>query len=718
MTSICTPNNQITSGSRADRKRGEGAIEEQLRFEQLLSEISGTLNGLDLDKINHFIPAALGRISEFLGSDMSTLMQLNERTGELVHTHQWVRPGLSFNLDFTDFDMGKSVPWLIGELTKLEPIPISCPDDFPEVANLEKELAKTLEIKSVLWVPVGVRGKLAACIVLNTLRRQVDWPVHLVSRLKLMGEVFASALTRAHGEQELNERLVFERLASELSAQLVALPADQPVDTTINDALRRIGEFMQVDRCYISQFSDDMSEFRVTHMWTAPGISQEDVAFEVVPSELMPWCMKRMRNDEPVIFAAPNEMPAEAVLEKEYCRKAGLKSLAIAPVIVGGKVFGNIGFDTIGRKRDWPKDTLDRLRLLGQIMGNTITRKRVDEGLRRAHDEIRALKERLEAENNYLRKEVERDLLGEGIHGHSDVMRGVLRQVEQVANTGATVLLTGETGTGKELVASAIHRLSSRRERPMVKVNCAALPATLVEAELFGREKGAYTGAMTKQTGRFELADGSTLFLDEIGELPVDLQVKLLRVLQEGEFERLGSSRLIKVDVRVIAATNRDLEKAIREERFREDLYYRLNVFPIAVPPLRARLDDIPALVWAFVEELGERMGKEIEAIHEPSMEMLLRYDWPGNVRELRNVVERAMILNRGTILHIDLPQRPEVFAGSSLALEDVERRHIKSVLSQSHWRIGGKGGAAELLGLKSTTLRSKMEKLGIKRSD
>jgi transcriptional regulator with GAF, ATPase, and Fis domain len=633
-----------------------------------------------------------------------------------VHTHQWVRPGFSFNLDFTDFDMGKSVPWLIRELTSLEPILISCPDDFPEAASREKALAMKLQIESVLWLPVAVRGTLAACMVLNTLRRQVAWPEHLVSRLKLIGEVFASALTRARGEQELSEQLRFERLVSELSAHLVALPADQPIDSTINDALRRIGEFTQVDRCFIDQFSDDMSEFRVTHLWTAPGIPHDEFVSEVVLSNYVPWYTKRMTNDEPVIFSDPDEMPAEAVNEKEYCRKVGIKSSAIVPLMVGGKAMGNIGFDMIRHERTWPDDALERLRLVGHILGNTITRKRNDDVLLRAHDEIHALKERLEAENVYLRKEIERDYSREGIHGHSEVMRDVLRQVEQVAATGATVLLTGETGTGKELVAAAIHRLSSRRDRPLVKVNCAALPATLIEAELFGREKGAYTGAMTKQTGRFELADGSTIFLDEIGELPVDLQVKLLRVLQAGEFERLGSSRVIKVDVRVVAATNRDLVNAMKDGRFREDLYYRLNVFPITVPPLRARLDDIPALVWAFVEEIGESMGKKIEAIHEPSMAILQRYNWPGNVRELRNVVERALILNRGRILHIDLPQRSEVFAASSLALEDVERQHIESVLNQTHWRISGKGGAAGLLGLKSTTLRSKMAKLGIER--
>jgi transcriptional regulator with GAF, ATPase, and Fis domain len=715
---LCDQPAARAAAAMADRERDAAALAEQLRFERLLSEISGTLNGLDFDQINRFIPTALGNVSELLGSDLSTFLQTSEDTGEFLHTHQWVAPGVSFDMDFTGVDLAKSVPWLVGEMNKLEPIHIAGLDDFPEAAHREKALAKQLNIQSVLWVPVAVRGKLTACIVLNTLHRQAIWPEHLVRRLSIMGEVFANALSRARSEQVLAEQLKFERLVGELSAQLLAMSTDQQIDSTINDALRKLGEHMRVDRCLIDQFSDDMSEFRVTHMWRAPGIVEDKFVFEAMLSNYVPWYTKRMRNDEPIIFTDPDEMPAEAVNEKKYCRKTGIKSSAIVSLMIGGKAIGNIGFDMIRHERTWPEDTLKRLRLLGRVLGSSLNRRRNDDRLRQAHNEIKTLKERLEAENVYLRKEIERDYSQVGILANSDAMRDVLRQIEQVADTGATVLLTGETGTGKELVASAIHRLSSRGDRPLVKVNCAALPATLVEAELFGREKGAYTGAMNKQIGRFELADGSTLFLDEIGELPPELQVKLLRVLQEGEFERLGSSRVIKVDVRVVAATNRDLDKAIREGRFREDLYYRLNVFPITVPPLRARPGDIPALVWEFVEELGEQMGKKIDAIREPSMELLQRYDWPGNVRELRNVVERALILNRGSTLRIDLPLKQDTAAAPGLTLEDVERRHIESVLSTTHWRISGKGAAAELLGLKSTTLRSRMAKLGIKRAD
>jgi len=328
--------------------------------------------------------------------------------------------------------------------------------------------------------------------------------------------------------------------------------------------------------------------------------------------------------------------------------------------------------------------------------------------------EVEELRRRLELENLYLREEVKLIHRHGDIVGDSPAIREVLAQVEKVSGTGASVLLLGETGTGKELVAQRIHDLSPRRDRPMITVNCAALPPTLMESELFGREKGAYTGAVSREVGRFELADGSTLFLDEVGELSPDLQAKLLRALESGEFERVGSSRTLRVDVRVVAATNRDLAAAVREGSFRKDLFYRLNVFPIQVPALRERREDIPLLVWAFVEELGQSTGRAIEKIPQRAMESLQHYAWPGNVRELRNVVERSMILSRGGTLRLTLPEAGEAVAGEPLTLDEAQRRHIRKVVEACGGRISGPGGAAERLGLKPTTLRSRMERLGL----
>jgi len=300
--------------------------------------------------------------------------------------------------------------------------------------------------------------------------------------------------------------------------------------------------------------------------------------------------------------------------------------------------------------------------------------------------------------------------------GESAAIRRVLDQLKHVAATDSTVLLLGETGTGKELIATYAHARSARRARAMVRVNCSAIPATLMESELFGREKGAYTGAQARQIGRFELAHNSTMFLDEIGDMPLDTQVKLLRVLEERQFERLGSPHAIPVDTRIIAATHRNLEEGIATGTFREDLFYRLNVFPIEIPPLRERADDIPLLTWRFVEEFSKRSGKHVEVIPSENMAALCQYGWPGNIRELRNVVERAMIVATGPRLTITLPAESRAARRRSTTLADVTKNHIRGVLESVGWRIRGAGGAAERLGLKPTTLETRMARLGLSR--
>jgi len=335
-----------------------------------------------------------------------------------------------------------------------------------------------------------------------------------------------------------------------------------------------------------------------------------------------------------------------------------------------------------------------------------------------ALSEIKMLKDQLEAERAYLQEEIKLEYNHDKIIGQSDGLKYVLYKVEQIAGSDTTVLVLGETGTGKELVARAIHGLSLRKNRSLVKVNCAALPTNLIESELFGHEKGAFTGSHARRLGRFEVANGATLFLDEIGELPLELQSKLLRVLQDGEFERLGSSHTFKVDVRIVAATNRNLEEEVRKGRFREDLLYRLNIFPITMPPLRDRMEDIPLLVDFYVKKISKRMGKTIELISTGVMSSLQNYHWPGNVRELENVIERAVINSSGPKLRlVDELKKP--FKGLSTnnkTLDAVERDYIVQTLEQTHWKIGGKDSAAEILGLDRSTLRARMRKLGIQK--
>ncbi len=360
------------------------------------------------------------------------------------------------------------------------------------------------------------------------------------------------------------------------------------------------------------------------------------------------------------------------------------------------------------------RDGAGRPRYFISVVKDITDHKKMEKELKSQLHEIEELEKQLEQENLYLREESRALLQGGPLVGNCPALRAVMTQVQQVAPTDSTVLLLGETGTGKGLVAQVIHDLSPRKARIMVKVDCASIPSALIESELFGREKGAYTGALTSQIGRFESANGSTIFLDEIGELSPELQAKLLRFVQDAEFERLGSSKTIRSDVRVIAATNRNLLKEVKEGRFREDLYYRLSVFPIHVPPLRERIEDIPLLVQAFANEFSSRMRKKVSQVPRRVLEGLQRYQWPGNVRELRNVIERAFILTEGDVLNVRIPDRHPEKAPAPTTLQEADTNHILSALEACHWRIKGPHGAARLLGLKPSTLYTKMSKLGI----
>ena len=507
-------------------------------------------------------------------------------------------------------------------------------------------------------------------------------------------------------------RLAFGRLVSGLAARFVNIPAGD-VDEAIVDGQHQLVEALGIDRSGLWQFTDDGEDLAYTHVWSRP-------EFPVPPShdfsarEQFPWLLSKVRANQAVWNASPRDVPDP--IDQKNMRRRGIQSSALLPLTVEGHVIGAIGFATLRSEATWSPYVREQLVLLATVFAHALARKRSRERLEKALADVEGLRQQLARENVELRQEV-RALTGPRvIAAESPPVRTVLAQIESVAPTNATVLLLGETGTGKEVFAQAIHDRSARRGRPMVRVNCAAIPAALIENELFGRERGAYTGALSRQIGRFELAEGSTLFLDEIGDLPLESQVKLLRVIQDKVLERLGSVDPIRVDVRLIAATNRDLERAVAERTFREDLYYRLNVFPITVPPLRERVEDIPVLVWSFIEEFARSSGKRIDSISKESLAALRKYPWPGNVRELRNLIERAIILARGPLLVVEPPALAAAVPPTSANLAEVQAEHIRGVLERVGWRVRGRGGAAELLGMKPTTLDSRMARLGIRR--
>jgi len=518
--------------------------------------------------------------------------------------------------------------------------------------------------------------------------------------------------------KELEQDLEFEKLLSEVSATFANIPAKE-VDREIKDVLRRVAGMFALDRGSVMQYSKDLGQIHATHSWAKDGLPEFFVLSAGGPfltKKHFPWVTEKMSHQETVAFSDVDALPKKAEKDRETFHKLGVKSGISIPHFVEGSFLFTVTFGSTRSGQAWTEDTIQRLRRLGEVFSNAILRKNADQEIQKAFSEIRELKDRLQEENIFLLKEIKTIRKHPDIIGESDAIKRVLAGVEQVAQRNTTVLILGETGTGKELVARAIHGSSARKSRPMVTVNCAALPATLVEAELFGREKGAYTGALSKQVGRFEIAEASTIFLDEIGELPLELQVKLLRVLESGQFERLGSSRTLSVDVRVIAATNRDLQKAIEEGRFREDLYYRLNVFPIQIPPLRERPEDILPLTWTFIKEFSHAMGKQIDSIPKSGLDAMQRYSWPGNIRELKNLVERAMIESKGKTLLVKLPERQSAKVSHHLTVEELERNHIQNVLEKTNWRIRGRNGAAEILGLKPSTLYARMKKLGVER--
>ena len=502
----------------------------------------------------------------------------------------------------------------------------------------------------------------------------------------------------------------FERLLAAMAARFINLPRTD-VDDAVDEGLRPIGQVLALDRVTLWQ-RDESGDFGCASQWASPGTTRRTACLSA--HRELAWTLGRLRTGEPVVVPSVADLPD--VTDRAHYQRAGTRSLAAVPVPGRERLDGAMLFESLRGERAWDPRTVARLRMAATVFAGVLARRRRDDVLVQALTETEALRDRLRAENAYLRREARRAGRGEALVAHSLVMRQLLAHVDQVAATNAPVLLTGETGTGKALIATCIHEASPRGERGMVRVHCAAMSPALVERELFDGEQGVGARAGSRSIGRLELAHGSTIFLDEVADLSAAAQRRLLHVLEDHHIRPPGRSRPIPVDVRVIAATHRDVERLVADGTFNKQLYARLDACRLRVPPLRERLEDLPALVWHFVEAFSRDFGRRIETLGADTMEGLEGHPWPGNVRELRNLVERAMISATSPRLTFTLPPARETGGPRSARLVDIERQHIASVLELTGWRIRGAHGAAVRLGLKPTTLETRMAKLGLSR--
>ncbi|MGH2650579.1 MAG: sigma 54-interacting transcriptional regulator, partial [Actinomycetota bacterium] len=583
-------------------------------------------------------------------------------------------------------------------------------------------------VRSYIIVPLVARGRSIGTLAVASTTPNQYGESDAVFLQEVANQV-ALAVENMKAYEEITTLVTERRRADERLREVMEGTAPVTGREFFSSLVRHLASALQVPYAFVTECSDRTTAARTLAFWKRDGFGENfeyDVAETPCHGVLAGQACHYSR-DVQALFPGDKDLVALEV-----------QSYLGTPILdESGRVIGHLAVLDVKPMAEDPWRT-SVLRIFSARAGAELERLHAEAKLRAALAEVEALKNRLQTENVYLQEEIRREHNLEEMVGSSAALLDVMRKVERVAPTDATVLIAGETGTGKELVARAIHQRSGRKGRALVKVNCGAISAGLVESELFGHVKGAFTGALERRVGRFELADGGTLFLDEVSELPLETQVKLLRVLQEGEFEPVGSSRTVRVDVRIIAATNRDLEEAVRAGRFRADLFYRLNVFPLTVPPLRARQGDIPQLAMFFLSRFSRALGERIEIVSPDTMARLVSYPWPGNVRELRNLIERAVVLAQEPVLALDRDFLP---AGSlagpgvlragggdapgtvqdeqgppATSLAEVERRHIRTVLDRTGGVIEGPNGAATILNLHPNTLRSRMKKLGIPR--
>lgn len=640
----------------------QNALEEHLRFEKFLGLISAKLVNLPLELIDDEINESMKLLVEFFQADRCHLGKLDTKENKIVVSHYYANPNVTIPQILSVGNHSYSYVFnSIGNgkkvsFSKLEELPV-------EARNDKAEFIKS-GIKSLLVIPLIINNDVEYGLSLSNINKQRKWSEHTIVHVEIIGNIIASVLNRKSILEEIAKEKLWTESILEGMPQIAYVFDSKGKLKRWNSNLERILGYSseELQNKYITEFNADYDKVRVE-------------------TEVLK------------IF----EDASERITEEDLVTKSG----EVLHYLGSGK---QVEID--GEKF---------------LIGMTIDISKLKESqnlVETQFKEIQKLKNQIELENYYLKEEFKKSHGFDEIIGKHETLLHSLYRIEQAAPTDTTVLLEGETGTGKELFASAIHQRSTRKNKPLVIVNCASIPSNLFESELFGHEKGSFTGASERKIGKFELADGATLFLDEVGELPYNIQAKLLRVLQEGTFERVGGKNTIKVDVRIIAATNRVLEEEVEKKNFRADLYYRLNVYPVTIAPLRERISDIPLLVEHFVDKYNKKFGKKIKSIPKKTITQLQQYSWPGNIRELENIIERALILSTSAKLNIErLPDKKAVNDSEELLpLEEYERRYIITVLEKTYWRVDGPNGAAKILNMHPETLRSRIRKLQIQR--
>ena len=637
-------------------------LDENLSFEFLLGELSSELVNLTFESIDEAIESSLKKLVEFFDADRCHLGELLPDQSKIVVPYFYSRPGLNIP---QIVDIGEHyLSFIYENIKKDKLIAFSKTSELPKQASQDCTVIDNMGIKSLLVIPLKIDKAVQFALSLSTVENHRQWSEETIRQTKIVANILAHVIQR---------KIILKQIAEE-----------KEWSEAVMDGMPQLAYVMNLEGRLI-RWNKNYQDFT--------GYSAEELKDKYPGDFLSDEDYKKVMTEIQKII----EDGQERSVEYDIIVKGG----KIIPSYYGSGKLLKIGGESyiIGQTVDISKMKQAQSKIATQL------------------EEIKLLKDQLETENIYLRKELMGTSSYGEIIGESDILKHIQYRIEQVAPIDTTVLLEGETGTGKELFARAIHQRSKRSDQPLITVNCASIPANLIESDLFGHEKGAFTGALQKQMGRFELADGGTIFLDEVGEIPIELQAKLLRVLQNGEFERIGDPRTNKVDVRIIAATNRELEQEILRGRFRKDLYYRLNVYPISIMSLRERVSDIPLLVEHFVKQFNQKLGKKITRIPKKVIEHLRKYDWPGNIRELENVIERAVILSTSSTLSVEQLRTPDFAAKEKpRTLVEQERIYIEEVLNRTLWRIEGPKGAARILDMHPETLRSRMRKLGIVR--